>query len=311
MARLPRVDPRLTLAESRRLVRIATRDPEHLAERLTLYGARHLAEASRDWARDERDERPDATLAQLAADLQTQSARVARIDGAISGTPFLIAFVPGYVAYLWQEGRMVLRTAALHGRDPASAETSAEVLVLRGVHADVTTAAAALDAASTPLPERPDARRPARTWVRSVHVLLIFGGFLGPPDPSAGERAHPRLRTAIALTAGAVVWAITWIFPVTFMLLMAWSCEAHTRELGRDAQRHYSGAPAGADDDAARRARRRSFRGALLTSSVALPILFVAFVDHLLKHSSAGRLGAVAALVAVSLVIATSVVARR
>ncbi len=302
----------MTLAESRRLIRIAARDPEHLAERLTLYGARHLAEPSRDWARREREERPDATIAQLATELQTQSARVARIDGAISGTPFLIAFVPGYVAYLWQEGRMVLRTAALHGRDPSSRETSAEVLVLRGIHPATEAAQAALDAAAaTPLPERPDARRPLRTWVRSVHVLLIFGGFLAAPDPAAPPRSHPRLRTAAALLAGGVVWAITWIFPVTFMLLMAWSCESHTRDLGRSAQRYYAGAVGADESEDVRRGRRLTVRGALLTVSVALPIVFIAVVDHLLKHSAAGRLGAVAALVALSLVIATTIAAAR
>ena len=95
------------------------------------------------------------------------------------------------------------------------------------------------------------------------------------------------------------------------MLLMAWSCESHTRELGRDAQRHYSGSPADDEPADVHRGRRLTLRGALLTLSVALPIAFIAVVDHLLKHASAGRLGAFAALVAVSLVIATSVAARR
>ena len=100
MARVPRIDPRPTFAESRRLFRIAARDPEHLAERLTLYGAQRLAEPSKAWARRVQAEQPDATVAELTGELRRQSARVARIDGAVSGTPFLIAFVPGYVAYL-------------------------------------------------------------------------------------------------------------------------------------------------------------------------------------------------------------------
>ena len=70
----------------------------------------------------------------IAEELRTQTAQVARIDGAVSGTPFLIALIPGYLSYLREEGRMVLRTAALYGRDPRELETSAEVLVLRGVH---------------------------------------------------------------------------------------------------------------------------------------------------------------------------------
>src|SRR5215208_4346727 len=71
---------------------------------------------------------PTATLSAV------QSAQVARIDGAVSGTPFFIALVPGYLAYLWQEGVMERRIAALYGSDPREAETCARTLVLRGVH---------------------------------------------------------------------------------------------------------------------------------------------------------------------------------
>ena len=81
----------------------------------------------------------------IAEELRTQSAHVARIDGAISGTPFFIALVPGYLTYLQQEMRMTLRTAALYGRDPRDLRTSAEMLALRGVHPDVETAEAALN----------------------------------------------------------------------------------------------------------------------------------------------------------------------
>ena len=70
----------------------------------------------------------------IAEELRIQTAQVARIDGAVAGTPFLIALVPGYLAYLWQEGVMERRIAALYGFDPRDVETSAKILVLRGVH---------------------------------------------------------------------------------------------------------------------------------------------------------------------------------
>ncbi|MFL5861187.1 MAG: hypothetical protein ACJ780_10440 [Solirubrobacteraceae bacterium] len=66
---------------------------------------------------------------------------MARIDGAISGTPFFLALVAGYLTYLWLEMRMTLRTASLYGRDPAELHTLAEMLVLRKVHPDVATRA--------------------------------------------------------------------------------------------------------------------------------------------------------------------------
>lgn len=77
-------------------------------------------------------------------ELCTHSVQVARIDGAISGTPFFIALVPGYLTYLLQETRMTLRTAALYGRDPGELQTAAEGLALWGVHGSVGSAEAAL-----------------------------------------------------------------------------------------------------------------------------------------------------------------------
>src|ERR1700744_5166357 len=94
---------RRTLAGWRQLGRIAYRDPAHVAERLTLYGAQHLGQPSPDWAEQVRETRPEVARAVIAEELRTQSAQVARIDGAITGTPFLVALVPGYLGYLWQE----------------------------------------------------------------------------------------------------------------------------------------------------------------------------------------------------------------
>src|SRR5207248_9676908 len=118
------------------------RDPEHVAERLTLYAIARLADPSRQWAEAARRDRADTPPAEIAEEQRIQTAQVARIDGAISGTPFLIALVPGYLTYLYQEMRMTLRTAALYGRDPRALKTAGEMLALRGVHSNVEPAAA-------------------------------------------------------------------------------------------------------------------------------------------------------------------------
>ena len=97
-----------------------------------------------------------------------QTAQVARIDGAVSGTPFLIALVPGYLAYLWQEAVMERRIAAVYGSDPREVETCARTLMLRGVDPTIEAARKALqEVAETALPDKPARRRPLRTWVRS------------------------------------------------------------------------------------------------------------------------------------------------
>ena len=137
---------------------------------------------------------------------------------------------------------MVLRTAALYGHDPRELETSAAVLALRGVHPTVDAAREALlKVRDRPLPEKPAARRPLRTWVRSVYVLLIFGGFLSAPSDTRDQSAHPWLKASFGFLVGATIWAITWVLPLTFMIAMAWGCETHTRELGRRALAFYDG----------------------------------------------------------------------
>ena len=206
-----------------------------------------------------REARPEVPRAVIAEELRTQTAQFARIDGAVSGTPFLIALIPGYLSYLREEGRMVLRTAALYGRDPRELETSAEVLVLRGVHPSVDVAREALrDVRDVPLPEKPAKRRSLRTWVRSITVLLIFGGFLSAPSDEREESAHPWLKATFGFAFGAAIWVTTWVLPATFMVAMAWGCETHARQLGRRALMFYDG---DADSAAGGDRRRQTAQG--------------------------------------------------
>jgi hypothetical protein len=309
-----------TLSGWRQLGRIAYRDPEHVAERLTLYSAGNLGEPSLEWAHEAREARPEVPRAVIAEELRTQTAQVARIDGAVAGTPFLIALIPGYLSYLREEGRMVLRTAALYGRDPRELETSAEVLVLRGVHPTVDAARDALEKVrDVPLPEKPVKRRSVRTWVHSITVLLIFGGFLSAPSDVRDESAHPWLKASIGFLIGAGIWVTTWVLPATFMVAMAWGCETHARQLGRRALLFYDG-----DADSAQAAiaaakqredrghgKREIVRATLLFLSIAVPIGFVAYADHVHHTTGINWLGALGALVAVSLVLAASVLVSR
>jgi hypothetical protein len=312
---------RATASEWRRLATIAYRDPEHVAERLTRFGTQRLGDDSLAWADRIREERPDASRAVVAEELRTQTAQVARIDGAVSGTPFLIALVPGYLAYLWQEGVMERRMAALYGHDPRDLETSARILVLRGVHKDTESAREALlKVWDAPPPEKPTARRPLRLWVQSIYTMLIFGGFLSASEDDEGERDRKwRLKAALGFAVGAGIWAITWVLPVSFMIAMAWGCESHARSLGHKTMIFYGGedeiaeaaTAAGGPGEREGRTRRDVIRAILLALSIAIPIGFVAYADHVRQSTGINWLGALGALVAASLVIATTVIARR
>ena len=309
-----------TLSEGWHLAVVAYRDPEHVAERIALNSTHSLGEPSLEWARRVREEREGVPRAVIAEQLRTDSAKVAAIDGAVAGTPFLIALIPGYLLYLRQEARMLLRTAALYGRDPRELETAAEMLALRGVHPTVEAARSALlPVRDTPLPEKPTARRPWRTWVRAVYVVLIYGGFLSAPSDKRKEGAHPWVKTGLGALFGLTLWVITWVFPLSFMIALAWGCDSSARALGRRALIFYDSEPdsAQAAIAAAKQQRdagenkRRILRTTVLILSVAIPIAFIAFMNHERQSTGITPLTAVGGLVALSLVIAASVIATR
>jgi hypothetical protein len=188
---------------SREAAALVRRDPEHVPERLVLLAVHRLGEPSLQWARQELSDGADPGA--VATHLRHQSGRFARIDGAISGTPFFLALVPGYLGYLWQEAMLALRTAALYGHDPRSLRAGAEILALRGIHPSVEAAQAAIQQVdATPLPDKPEQRRPIRYWVRSVRMVLVFGGFLSPPSSKSLEGTRAKVLAALGLILGAV-----------------------------------------------------------------------------------------------------------
>ena len=79
-------------------------------------------------------------------------------------------------------------------------------------------------------------------------------------------------------------------------------------EVGDRARRRSPPARSGEDRG---RTRRDMLRAALLALSVAVPIGFVAYADHVRQSTGINWLGALGALVAASLVIATTVIASR
>ncbi len=306
---------------SRDLLRIVYRDPEHVAERLTLYAIDRLADPTQGWAQSKRSSQPDTPVARMAEEQRTQTAQIARIDGAISGTPFFLALVPGYVTYLWQEMRMTLRIAALYDRDPHHAQTAAEMLALRGVHPSAEAAAAALATVrDTPMPDRPASRRSLRTWVHSGYLLLVFGGFLSPSAAEPPQRsALDRLKSVLSLLLFVGIWVMTWVLPFTFMIMMAWGCETHARQLGRRALLFYGGdattvdaAIAAADQRHDRGHDKRTIiRTVALFLSVAIPLGFLGVAVHFHKTVGFNGFVALGALVAISLVTATIIVSNR
>ena len=116
------------------------------------------------------------------------------------------------------------------------------MLALRGVHPDVEAAEAALiSVRDKGLPDRPEHRRSWRTWVHSVYLLLIFGGFMSPSVAEEDTGTRGKVRAVFGVALGVGIWVTTWVLPLTFMIVMAWGCETHARQLGRRTLLYYDG----------------------------------------------------------------------
>ena len=307
---------RRALSGTRAIVRIAYRDPEHISERLTLHASRNLAAPAREWAAAARLAHPDATTAELAHDVRERSAKVARIDGAVAGTPFFIALVPGYVSYLWQEAHMGLRIAALYEHDPGTLQTAAEMLALRGVHPTSGTAEAALLAVRAQPPVI------ARRRCSDLGPLHPHGARLRRLPGRAHEGRAALGRTRWALGGGRADRLHDLGHHLgradQFMIAMAWGCESHCAPAGLRTLALYDGEAATTKEAIAAARHRRDSGHAVRCGGracdrrvVAIPMAFVAYANHVRQDTGINWIGALGALVALSLVIGAAVYGTR
>ena len=303
------------------LLRLALYDPTHIPERLTIYSVDKQAESARSWARRTREAEPETPLAVLADAQRRRTVSTARIDGAVAGTPFFIALVPAYIAFLRQEVRFHLRVAALYGENPSDPRVAADFLVLRGVHKDNKKALAELDAVrANPLPAHRE-RTPLRSWYQVVVSILILAGFIQAPE----ENGHKHLTLgqkvlqAVRFVVAGTIWILTWVVPITFMIVMSWACESDARRFGQRVMTRYADEGADIAIAMARADRKAGGNGAVtfvratvVVVSVALPLALIAST----VLAGNGPLGvqfpeAGAALAALALVIGVSAAAIR
>ncbi len=303
------------------LVRVVKRDPHHIPERLTIYTVDRHADGARAWAQQVRDAAPDSSPAVLAERQRRRTISTARIDGAVAGTPFFIALVPAYIGFLRQEVRFHLRVAALYGHDPSDPRVAADFLVLRGVHKDAERALAELEVVrATPLPP-PAARTPLRSWYKAIVSILILAGFLSPPEDEDARRSTPweKVLGAVRFVVAGLIWALTWILPVTFMIMMSWACESDSRRFGQRVTCCYADegediaiAMASADRKGSGARAHNIAHGVLVGLSVVIPLALIASA----VAGGTGPLGVtvpatIGALAALALVIGVSTAAVR
>jgi hypothetical protein len=214
-----------------------------------------------------------------------------------------------------------LRVAALYGHDLTDPRVAADFLVLRGVHQDREQALAELEVVrALPVPPK-GVRTPLRSWYAAVVSVLVLAGFLSAPnEEEQGQLAWwEKVVRAIRFIVAGLIWALTWVVPITFMILMAWGCENDARRFGQRVATHYADnggdaavAMASADQNAGGNRAVSFARGALVVVSVAIPLALIAST----VVGGTGPLGVnvpeeLAALVALALVIGVSVAAVR
>lgn len=292
------------------LWRAVRADPKNLPEQIVLYVTRQQASPVREWA----EQHSTSDREDLLHRMRHEMVGFSRINGALSGTPFFIALVPAYVSVLREQARAALRIAALNGRDPAGPERPAELLVFLGVYRSVEAAQDGL--APLRLPEAHKEKRGLRqvggprAWIELVTQVLVLAGFI---EPSSGGKSKPsRSRRVLRRVLALGVWALTWIIPITFMLLMAWTCEGRTRKVFDRALSYYGDEEV--DEQAWRSSmsrwrRERPLRTLLVAISVLIPLGLAGYVS---ETGSSGWLKVVAGLAAlVTALLLAGIVSRR
>jgi hypothetical protein len=303
---------------ARDLLRVVRRDPYHLPENLILLAQERLAAPSLEWGDRTREAHPDTDTGELAEQMRTEAAHFSRTNGALAGTPFLIALVPAYVSVLWEQARMVMRIAALYGRDPRDPAFASEMLALRGLYETPAAAQEGLTKlGSAPPTAGQGTRATLGSWVRLVHRVLILAGFLSGPEDDEGHKKHWIIRS-LSMALGFAIYLITWILPVTFMIMMSWGCEQQTRTLGDRAILFYGEEPlqtrrglkpARMEIHDPHAARRTIVRILLLVISLWIPLLLVTIaVAHPVGYST---LVSIAGFIGLAVVIALSARAAR
>lgn len=177
-------------AEAGHLLAALRATPARAPELLAVAAVHRLAAETiqrTEWLRSTYPAATDDGLARLAA---AEYTRKARAEGALAGFVGPAAVLVETGALLWLQAGMVLRIAAAYGHDPAAPERAAELLVLQGFHADVSTAEAAIAGRA----RTRKTRMAVRAVARAVLAKLL-------PAPLIASMTSARLTEQLAMRA--------------------------------------------------------------------------------------------------------------
>lgn len=207
------------------------RDWKHNSEIAVLFTQPAIAGGVEPWRARFRAAHPSETDVEAAERSIRRSVLVARRAGVITGSSFYIGTPPAMAMIYCQQLLMVLRIAALFGRDPAEPARAAEWLVIHGKYKTLQDAYSALGSAGTPAP-RSDTRRSLAAVARE-----------GIGQAPAAIRKHGEaIKTRKPIdNVIRVVELVSMLVPVLSMPIWGIATARTTRDIGRKAVAYYSG----------------------------------------------------------------------
>ena len=158
---------------------------------------------------------------------------------------------------------MNLRLAALYGRDPG---------ILRRPPPSCCPCAVYIRRRGRPRPACSPSKTAAASKAGDTPAVATVGSSAADACSCSVDSSAPRVAWCTAggargcetcrVAAFLVLWAITWIFPVTFMIMMAWGCESHSRQLFQSTRAFYASeeAPTASPPEPGRGWRERACR---------------------------------------------------
>jgi hypothetical protein len=164
----------------RTLLRLVLKDPKHLPENLATFSLNMLGPGIPGYVAELRRQNPDADTPELERLIALQGVRETSREGGFVGGPFLYLIPVAFCAALLAQIKMLLRVAALSGRDPQEPERASEILVILGVYPEVDKAAEAL----RKLPKAPAHAGKKRFFgTAMVDVIVRMAKLLGLVTP--------------------------------------------------------------------------------------------------------------------------------
>jgi hypothetical protein len=222
---------------ARMLLRIVLNDPGHLPENLAGFSLKMLAPGVPAYVARMREENPDADSVALEHVIARRGLREASGEGGFVGGPFIVFIPVAFVAALLAQIKMLLRMAAVSGRDPCDPRRAAEVLVIMGVYGTVDQAAAAMEA----LPDAGDGAVGRHSAVFAVWgVIWRMAKLLGLVAPAAVNPVSRLVHLGRWLLLGLAL-VVGMVAPMIWLPYLAMSYYRGTVELAERTSAFYGG----------------------------------------------------------------------